>query len=314
MRKDTGENTGKKAVVLLLLAAVMLLACTGCSVLGKKLTFFPGLEVDHGKEQAEDMAERFFSFVEETDFSAWDYGVTYEIYDETSYARSGGETFDVPEEWLSFGAASESTGTVQAYRNLKRTVFQAEMSDGTYYYNQQEGMLHCDQGNGTKEPEGKEVSWEELPFDEISAKANAMLHYLADSGDYLDVVYEYVSKADYEYKNMLRIYYWDHQKEGLPQWSDQGGQWADRFGQGEPWEIFVACSEDGSAYQAVVMRWDEPFGRCEVVWNSYDALLQSERCVIRYEYAHGLRPEGNQDLSRQREALLREMGEEPYYR
>ena len=202
---------------------------------------------------------------------------------------------------------------MQAYRNRKQTVFQAEMSGGTFYYNQGEGILHCDTAEGTGPWDGQACVWEDFPFDAVNQRGNEMLHTLLASGEFTDVVCEYVDAIDYDCKNMLRIYFWDHDKSGNPEWNGQTEEWTQHFGQAVPREIFVACNDDGTAWQSVVMRWDEPWGRCEVCWNSYDALLQSDRCVIRYEYRHGLRQDGVPSLEEQKEQLLREMGSHPYY-
>ncbi len=289
-----GKYAGRVLGLLLFAAAIF---CPGCGTLGDDLTFFPGYERTFGKTETEKTLKRFLAFAEQTDFSEWDYGVEYEVSE------------GAPEEISRKGM----TGQVQAYRNRKQTVFQAEMSGGTFYYNRGEGILHCDTAEGTGPWDGQACVWEDFPFDAVNQRGNEMLHTLLVSGEFTDVVCEYVDAIDYDCKNMLRIYFWDHDKSGNPEWNGQTEDWTQHFGQAVPREIFVACNDDGTAWQSVVMRWDKPWGRCEVCWNSYDALLQSDRCVIRYEYRHGLRQDGVPSLEEQKEQLLREMGDHPYY-
>ena len=140
------------------------------------LTFFPGYERTFGEEETEGTLQRFLAFAEQTDFSEWDYGVEYEV----------GE--GAPEEISRKGM----TGQVQAYRNRKQTVFQAEMSGGTFYYNQGEGILHCDTAEGTGPWDGQACVWEDFPFDAVNQRGNEMLHTLLASGEFTDVVCEYV--------------------------------------------------------------------------------------------------------------------------
>ena len=92
----------------------------------------------------------------------------------------------------------------------------------------------------------------------------------------------------------------------------QTEEWTQHFGQAVPREIFVACNDDGTAWQSVVMRWMSP-GDAARSAGTVMTLLQSDRCVIRYEYRHGLRQDGVPLLEEQKEQLLREMGDHPYY-
>ena len=61
------------------------------------------------------------------------------------------------------------------------------------------------------------------------------------------------------------------------------------------------------------MVWYEGALRYTVTWNSHEQILQSERCVIRYEYDHGLREDNVPAIEEQREWLKKELGDEPLY-
>lgn len=157
-----GKYAGRVLGFLLFAAAIF---CPGCGALGDGLTFFPGYERTFGKTETEETLKRFLAFAEQTDFSEWDYGVEYEV----------GE--GAPEEISRKGM----TGEVQAYRNRKQTVFQAEMSGGTFYYNRGEGILHCDTAEGTGPWDGQACVWEDFPFDAVNQRGNEMLQkYAAD--------------------------------------------------------------------------------------------------------------------------------------
>ena len=172
-----GKYAGRVLGFLLFAAAIF---CPGCGALGDGLTFFPGYERTFGKTETEETLKRFLAFAEQTDFSEWDYGVEYEV----------GE--GAPEEISRKGM----TGQVQAYRNRKQTVFQAEMSGGTFYYNQGEGILHCDTAEGTGPWDGQACVWEDFPFDAVNQRGNEMLHTLLASGEFTDVVCEYEDAID----------------------------------------------------------------------------------------------------------------------
>ena len=110
-----------------------------------------------------------------------------------------------------------------------------------------------------------------------------MLHTLLASGEFTDVVCEYVDAIDYDCKNMLRIYFWDHDKSGNPRCGTgrrrTGRSTSDRRSPGRFLWLAMMTARPGSLWSCGCG--DEPWGRCEVCWNSYDALLQSDRCVIR---------------------------------
>ena len=176
-------------------------------------------------------------------------------------------------------------------------------------------ILHCDvkTGGEVSDLEGLEMEWSDFPFDEEMEKAAAMLSYLCESKDYLQLDYEKKELGHWEYQNRLCLSYWEEHNGERETWDCRTPEWEEQFGECGPYSVAVFCNDDGTKFNAISMTWYEDDMRYTVTWNSYEEILQSDRCVIRYEYDHGLRTDNVPALDTQREQLKEEMGDCPLY-
>ena len=282
----------RRMLPIIVIGTVLLTICTGCEA-EKKSPFFTIIETKYDEQDAEAVLENFREFVQNTDFTKFD------------YAYHQGE-HKYQEEYVT---------EIDAYRNIYNTVFYADAKEAKYYYNEEEGILHCDtKGNEeASDLEGKEMGWTDFPFDTEMKKAYHMLSYLCDSKDYLHLEYERKALSQWNYLNRLSMDYWDRYNEGLEEWDNQTPEWIEQFGECGPYSISVFCNDDGTRFNSISMVWYEGALRYTVTWNSHEQILQSERCVIRYEYDHGLREDNVPAIEEQREWLKKELGDEPLY-
>jgi len=279
----------KIRVLVILTAIAVMTICAGCG----KSPFFSAIETEYENQDAEIVLENFCEYVQNTDFAEFDYKYEQGVH---KYQP-------------------EYVTEAEAYRNLKHTVFYADTKEAEYYYNRAEGVLHCDMKSEdeTSDLEGRQMAWEEFPFDETAEKAYRMLSYLCVAKDYLHLEYGRKSLAEWEYENQLSMSYWDCYNEGLEDWNNRTQEWEEQFGECAPYSVTAFCNEDGTKFNCITVTWYEGTVRYSVTWNSYDAILLSDRCVIRYEYDHGLRKDGVPSIDEQRNQLRAEMENGPYY-
>ena len=295
MRRE--ESIGMKGVVkrifsMIIVESVLLTICTGCAM-DRKSPFFSMIETKHEKQDANAVLENFSEYVQNEDFTKFDYA-----YNQGKHIYQ-----------------AECVTEIDAYRNEKNMVFCADTKDAEYYYNQKEGVLHCEIKSNveTNDLDGKQMKWSDFPFDTTMEKAYQMLSYLCEAKDYLYLEYEYKSLADWGCKNLLTLFYRECSNEGTEEWDNRTSEWKEQFGESTPYYVSVFCNDDGTKFNCISMVWYEENIRYTVTWNSYDAILQSERCVIRYEYDHGLRTDNVPALEEQRERLKNEMGNNLIY-
>ena len=266
--------------------------CIGCNK-ARRSPFFSSIESKYDEQDAELVLENFCEYVQNTDFTEFDYAYSQEahIYQE------------------------EVVTEIDAYRNEKYTVFCSDTPEAHYYYNQQDGILHCDMKvNGEiSDLEEKKMEWSDFPFDSTMEKAYNMLSYLCESKDYLYLEYEEKTLSDWEYQKRLSMSYWDRYNKGVEDWDNRTPEWEEQFGECGPYSISVFCNDEGTKFNCISIIWYEGVIRYTVTWNSYDAILQSERCVIRYEYDNGLRSDNVPALEEQREELKKEIENNPLY-
>lgn len=266
----------KRTLSAIVAGSMIISVCTGC-VLERKSPFFTMIETEHGDEEANAVLENFCEYVRDTDFTEFDYAYSQDTHN----YQPGFVT------------------KVNAYRNEKNTVFYAQEKETDYYYNAEDGILHCETGD----LDGKQMEWSQFPFDKTAKKAYDMLSYLCETKDYLSVEYEGKALAHWNYKNRLSLSYWERDEE----WDHRTPEWEEKFGESGPYSIAAFCNEEGTGFNSISMSWYEGALRYTVTWNSYEEILQSDRCVIRYEYDHGLREDNVPALDEQREQLKEEI-------
>lgn len=286
------KKNGKRLLGVVIIGIVLMTTCTGC-VTERKSPFFSMIENEYEDSDAAIVLENFCEYVQNTDFTEFD------------YAYHQGEHKYQP----------EYVTQIDAYRNVKNAVFCANTKEAEYYYNKAEGLLHCDmKANGEiSDLEGKQLEWAQLPFDEAMEKAYHMLAYLCDSKDYLQLEYEEKMLADWDCKNLLTISYSERRGKETQEWDNRTPEWEEQFGECGPYSIKVFCDDEGMKFLAISMTWYEGALRYTVTWNSYDEIIQSDRCVIRYEYEHGLRTDNVPRVEEQKEQLKKEIEENPLY-